>query len=315
MFDIIIIIAIKQVICYSDKSSYNTDGLAIIVSVLLALSLLWLNKLMDRAKKRNELVLYKEMIVSWLEYSKNDIITNEKVIKDFSKTIKKIDTLDIENLSIVDINFSKIYSLPLEKVSDALLVNLEVEDSKESSKYLYDLINQIYFFIDFSKQLADIYNEFKSDIAQLSEEWNKTFIPLSMNITDNLKNAKDKEAEFYKIGKEQFSIFNIEHRQRIEDNPRDNNPHLSRCVEICIMPLLNYYNSNPTIQTSIIVDKTLQLIHLINNIIIQHRIYTEAYSAKFLDISRRIEISEAVLFEAVEFFKKNKIKSTSKIKL
>lgn len=315
MFDILIIIAIEQVICNSDKTSWNTEGLAIIVSVVLALFILWLNKFIDREKKRNELVLYKKMIVSWLEHSKNDIITNEKVINDFSKKINEIDTLDIENLSIADINFSKIYSLPLEKITDALLVNLDVKDTKKSSKYLYDLINQIYFFIDFSKQLSDKYNEFKSDIAQLSEEWNKTFMPLSMNITDNLKNAKDKEAEFYKIGKEQFSIFNKEHRQRIKDNPRDNNPHLSRCFEICITPLMNYYNSNPTIQSSLIVDKTMQLIHLINNIIIQHRIYTEAYSTIFLDISRRIEISEAVLFEAVDFFKTNNIKSIRKIKL
>lgn len=302
--------AIKWLICNVD---HFLTGVAIIVSVLLALLIQYLNKRRDQKKKRNELNLYKQMITSFVEYSKDNIITNIVSIKSFSEKIESSDSLDIENLSYSEVDFSKIYSLPYEKISDALLINLN--NASESSKYLYELITQLKAFINFSKQLDDIFKEYKFNIDQLSKHWNTTFVPLSMNITDSLKKVDGKEKEFYEFGKMQFAKFNKEHRQRIVNHSGNINASLTECVDTCIKPLIEYYKKNQEVQSSDLVEETMKLIHSVFNIFIQHEIYKKTYSQIFLCISHQMEISKTVLFEVVEFYKSHEIKSSRKIRL
>lgn len=312
MFNLHMIIAAESSTNYTE--SFLT-GMAIIVSVSLTLLTLLLNKRQEQKKKRNELELYKQMIINWIESSKKDIDNNITAIRFFSEKVKNIETLDIENLSFVNIDFSKIYSLPYEKVADALIVNLKVDNLHDSSKYLYNLMTQLKSFLEFSKQIVDIYKELKADIAQLSEKWNNTFVPLSFNITDNLKIANDKEKGFYQLGKEQFANFNKNHRPLIEDKKGNTNPSLSKCINICVNPLIDYYNRYTEIQSSDIVQKTMQTIHIINCIHNQHSVYMKGYSDLFFRISRNMEISKKELFDAVEFFKDHEIKPISDIRL
>ena len=73
MFNLYMIIAAKPSSNYTE--SFLT-GMAIIVSVSLTLLTLLLNKRQEQKKKRNELELYKQMIINWIESSKKDIDNN-----------------------------------------------------------------------------------------------------------------------------------------------------------------------------------------------------------------------------------------------
>lgn len=290
-------------------------GLAIIVSVSLTLLTLWLNTRSDQKKKRNELDLYKQMIISSIERSKKDIEKSISVISYFSEKIKNNDSFNLENLFFVSINFSKIYSLPYEKVWNALLVNLEADNTDDISKYFDNLMTQIEFFSHFKEELIDMYKELKSDIEQLSEKWNNTLLPLSFSITDNLKIANNKEKEFYNLGKNQFLIFNENQRERIKSDNENMNPLLSDYMNICIKPLIDYYYHHPEIHESDKVDKTLQLIHILKNLHYQHAIYMKGYSSAFSKFSEKMEESKRTLIEAVNFFKSKEIKSLRKVRL
>ena len=293
----------------------NID-VSIIVSVVVFVSGIIVTILIEKNKKRKELELYKLLIVEWVKVSKSNIDQYIKSLGEFSHKIKNSDSFNIESYHTNLLCIEKLNTLPLEKLTDALLINLKVEKNEKSAAgQLYNLINQLEFLEKNAALIKGIYENYCKGNEILLNEWNGHYLELTKNVAENFNDldSADIYRKFYEFSLlKQKKIIDFQ-KQNVND---DNNLALSRSKFMTefINPVYNYgLENSPQFGTSVNIQKTMTLL---NELKIDSLKYDNhnGFGEVFEKMNDQMIRARTILFESIDYYKIHKIKSFWRIK-
>ena len=270
----------------------------------------------EKHKKRKELELYKQLIVEWVNDSKKSIDQYVDSLGAFTKIVSDSDSLIIAPYHTNLLCFEKLKSLPLEKLADALLVNLQTKrNEKQVSSRFFNLINQLEFLDKNSNLVMADYEKYCKENEQLRNEWNTHFIDLTKNIACNFIDGtiSDKEYKFYEFSlAQQMNIVNMQ-KQNVQEGK---NPAIARSIYMnnYIIPVYEYgTNNSEQFANSSKIQKTMSMLNEVKNVNIKYD-EQRKYGDHFKMMNDNMNESKKILFESIEYYETHDIKSFWKIK-
>lgn len=298
------------------KHWWTNLELPTIVSVVIFILGFFISAWINKNKKRKELELYKLLIVDWVKNSKKSIDQYIEILGAFAKAVKESDSLNIAPYKTNILCFEKLKSLPIEKVADALLVNLQMKrNEKQISSKLFNLIDQLEFLDKNYNLVISHYEKYCKENEQLLNEWNTHFIDLTKNIANNLNNTtiSDEEKKFYEYSLSlQMIIVNIQKQNVIEGK----NPEIARsiCMDNYIAPVYEYgKNNSEELASSIIINKTMNILHEVKMVNIKYNEHCK-FGDVFKSMNDQMIKAKTILFESIKYYETHNIKSSWKIK-
>lgn len=160
----------------------------------------------NKTKRRRELCSYKDMIVKWCQCSNDSIQQYISSLEKFAKDIKDNNSLNIAIYSTNIICVDKINQLPIDKILDSLILNI---DDKEKDKNTYNLLSQLEFLEKISIMIMDKYKDYCSENKDIMESWNNNYKNLFRVMDDiiSLDNTSlNKEEQLLRRRVREYSI-------------------------------------------------------------------------------------------------------------
>ena len=268
------------------------------------------NNIDRKNKKRKELELYKLLIVEWVKDSKNHFDRYTLSLGEFAQKIKDSDSLDKVPYVMNLLCIQKLNSLPIEKLTDALLLNLKVETNDKSSlKEFFNLVNQLEFIEKNDIQIKSIYEKYSKESELLLDEFNSQYIPLTNDISENYFDVDTTtiERKFYEFALTyQRSI--VEFQKLNREIPR------SKFMTEFIDPVYQYGVNNPIdFANSKRIQKTMKILNEIKIVNIKY-INHAGFGDLFRKMNEKMIKAQSILFKSIEYYDTHNIKSICGIK-
>ena len=251
----------------------------------------------------------------------------------FAKEVKISDSFNIAQYIPNLLCFEKLNTLPLEKLTDALFINLQTKrNEKLDSGKLFNLINQLEFLNKNSNLVMAHYEKYCKANEQLRNEWNKHLIDLTKNIAENrnelikttTENRNDNTipAEKKKFNDEvyKFYYYSTELQKKIADmqNQKTNEGHIQEIARSTYMnnyitPVYKYgLENSDQLAASERIQETMIMLKEVKNVnskYIEHR----KYGDHFEKMNGKMIESKKILFESIEYYETHDVKSSLKI--
>lgn len=270
----------------------------------------------EKYKKRKELELYKLLIIEWVKDSKKNIDQYINSLGEFAQKVKISDSLNQVPYHTNLLGIEKLNSLPIEKLTDSLLVNLKVDkNEKQAANQLFNLIRQLEFLEKNSNLVMSHYAKYCSENELLLKEWNCHFLELTKNIAvnNNDSSCTNEECEFYEYSLPlQKEIINLQKKNVAEGK----NPEMgrSKCMNEYIYPVYEYGIQNSSeLVDSTKIQKTIILLNEVKNLNIKYDNHAK-FGIVFEEMNNRMIKARTILFDSIEYYEKHVIKSFWRIK-
>lgn len=289
---------------------------SIIIPIFIFIVGFYVKELVEKNRKRKELELYKLLLVEWVNDSKKNIDQYIQSLGEFAERIKTSDSLNIVSFNTNLLGIERLSSLPLEKLMDSLLINLNVKkNDNQITRKLFNLIHQLEFLEENSKLVKNYYNKYIDDTNQLREEWNISFVDLTKNIGHNYNDITVTQFE------RNFYMYLMPLQMKIVEKQKENvgrcnNPEISRSIimQEYINPSYNYGLQNESeLSNSSKVNRTMSMLKEVWTINMKYDNHAK-YGNLFDNINKQIIASKTILFESIQYYENHKIKSILKIK-
>lgn len=294
----------------STTSGYNIN-ISIIITVLIFFLGFIISNLIEKYKKKRELELYKLLIVELVNDSKKDIEQYIESLRIFAQEVKKSDSLNIALYHSNVLCFEKLSSLPLEKITDALLVNLKVRKKEnKATKHLFNLIRQLEFLEKNAKLITINYEKYLKQNELLLDEWNKYFIELTKNIGSNYIDitTSEPERQFYDHSKPiQMKIVDIQ-KQNIAESKSPEVPR-SKIMNEFINPVYEYGKQNSgEFSSSSKIQETMMMLHEVKMVNMKYNNHIK-FGNLFERMNEEMIKAKTILYETIEYYENHDIKS------
>lgn len=306
----------KQHTCTSHKTNLNTtnqvpqntfwigDVLIPMAIFFVGVMINWVSK---KISKRNELILYKQLITTWIKLSKKGLDDYIDSLEKFAILVKENESLNNAHYTTNIIYEDRINKIPIEKITDTLIINLSSKNKSESMENMYKLLIDSEFIQKNYKLISTAYDTYCSECSNLMDEWNKSMPEVRRLIAEVLleKNNNVLITEFHsKLDKILVSLFE-KHKTA---NPTEEYAEISmkRWNSDFLKPAESLCNEKKYDSE----ERNRITIYQINNLRI---VYTKfcvlrGYSSVFMDMKTQMENVRKELFNSIEYFERQKIK-------
>lgn len=288
-------------------SSSDSEIITVIISILVFAIGIFISWSFDRYKKKKELELYKLLIVEWTKCFKPSVDAFINHLDTFANELIKNSSLNIPKYVFVTLNFDKINSLPLDKLIDALVVNISTKiDKKIAVNSSYNLLNQLYFLEIIVKDIQKTYDNYCIENRKIMDEWNEHFMSLSEQLsqTSSDKSLDALECQYYEKIWNELKPFILVQHEKIR-NGEDPDYSISEFKEKFIIPAYEY-NTNPVFAKSSKISKTILTISMLRNTILKHEKINE-FGFVFKERSESMKFSWDSVYSSVLFYEKQAI--------
>jgi len=300
--------ALPTAIVVSNPRWPNID-VSIIISVVVFVIGFIVTILIEKSKKRKEMNLYKLLIVEWVKDSKISIDQYINSLGEFAQKIKISDSLNQTPYHTNLLGIEKLNTLPFEKLTDSLLVNLKIDkNEKQAANQLFNLIRQLEFLEKNTNLVMSHYAKYSSANELLLNEWNCHYLELTRNIADNYNDPTNTNVEF------KFYEYSLPLQKKIINMQNINikegkNPDVSRSkfMNEYINPVYEYaiQYSNELVNSPKI-QKTMNMLHEVKVVNIKydnHARFGEMFEKMNADMIK----ARTILFESIEYYEKHNI--------
>ncbi len=294
---------------------------ATIVAICIFILGFIITGIINKANKRIELKLYKQLIVSWTESTKSSIDLFISKLQEFAIAVSQNESLNIAKYEHNLITFQRLNSLPIEKIADVLTLNIKIKrkgDSQgQATKMMYRYISQIeYIEACVSKITEEYYKSYVQNSKNVMDEWNKNFIALKNSLTHrrlhrDYEHASERERHFYDLIEIQFVKLQMQHRNANGEVPMslwdsDFIQTSMDSIEANLREDVNLLESALFVEVSTHI-AGLQLSYM------QH-IANKGFGRVFLEMSNNMQKAENDIFESIKYFKEHRLRRILYIK-
>ncbi len=291
-----------------DNAPQNTfwigDVLIPMAVFIIGILINWLSK---KISKRNELKLYKRLITNWVKYSKKSLDDYIESLHKFAIAVQQNESL---NNALYTTNFiydDRINKIPIEKITDTLIINLSSKNKSESMKNMYKLLIDSEFIEKNYKLISTTYQTYCSECSNLMDEWNKSMPEVQRLIAEELlkKNNDEQIIEFHrKLDKLLVTLF-AEHKATSSKEGYSeilmnkwNSEFLKPAESLCNE---KKYHSEEKNRITIYEISNLRMVYA-------KFCMLKGYSSVFIDMKTQMENVRKELFDSIEYFERHNIK-------
>ena len=308
-------IAVIPRVIIENKPWFTSLDFSIIISIVIFFMGFIISRFIEKNKKRKELELYKLLVVEWVNDSKKSIDHYVKYLEAFAKKVKSSDSLNSIPYQTNRLCLNKLNALPIEKLTDALFINLQIKPTeKKSSIQLFNLINQL-DFLDKNIRLVTAHNEkYYKENEGLLHEWNTHLVILTKNIVNNYNDKTKTEIEdkFYEYSLTlQKDIINLQ-KQNAEGT---NYLEVARSIFMSkyINPINKYGINDQKFANSQRIQMTMNLLRELTMVNLKYNNLV-GYGNDFENMNFENIKAQTILFKSIAYYESHKIKSFWKIK-
>lgn len=286
--------------------TFSYDAINTIIAVAIFVLGFVITNLINKNNKRKELELYKLLIVDWTKSEFQSITTYIENLILFANNIRENDSLNIAQYTSNVITFKRLNSLTIEKITDALVVNIKDDNKPASVKHLHNYLFQLDYFEEATTDIWKKYEQYCKMCDELREEWNKAYIPLNSLLIER-----------YSVPKEELSELEISFLDAIErmfygilSEKKDELDEIGISIwnEKFIKPAFNLIGSNEGYSKSIKLRPFIKLIKDLLIVRVKHDSY-KRFAEVFLRSSDVMKKAQGILYDSVEYFEQHDIKS------
>jgi hypothetical protein len=306
----------SEAVIKESKTWWTNIDTSIIISIVVFFGGFLITILIEKNKKRKELEIYKTLIVEWVKVSKSNIDQYIRSLGEFSNRVKNSDSFNIELYHTNLLCIEKLNSLPIEKLTDALLINLSVKKNEISAvSQLYSLINQLEFLDKNANQVTLIYDKYCKENDILLNEWNDHYLDLTKNVAENYNDQDTPEIyhKFYEFSMlKQKKIIDFQKQNAIDHN----NLVLcrSKFMNEFINPVYQYgLDNSQHLVKSANIQKTMTMLNELKIVNQKYDTHSE-YGEVFEVMNNSMIDSRKILFASIDYYDNHDIKSFWKIK-
>lgn len=280
------------------SSSTNIyDLLKFLIPVFTFFFGLCYNYVIEKKKKRKELVMYKEVTIKIVDLSIFNIEQYIKFLYKLSNDIQSNETFNIIQYSTNDINFEIVNSLSTEKKLNAFLYNIKSND-KECENQIYNYLKQIEFLSSISKLVNSEYDKYFNLIKTYNDNISRLMNDLNLNIAQS---GKKYDGNFYR----DISVINYMIIKK--QNEEELNMKIIDFKNDFLNPIFAIYTQY-RMDENILIDETFNIISDIN-FNIQKITNLKNVAALFRNYASNIENSTKVLEQSNDYFKSKEIRN------
>lgn len=292
------------------NSFFSSDAiLSALITTLIFVIGIFINVLLKKHEKRNELVLYKKLITSWVESTKISIDKYISSLNKFATDIKENDSLNIAQYTTNLICLDRLNSLPIDKITDALIINIKTKlNNNDPIVNMYNLLTQIEFIEKNSFEIRSLYEKYCIENQKIMDEWNDSYLKFINTMKAFNDNHSEKELIFAeKIHELIVPIIQIQTVTPLEEYP------ISKWKTNFVEPVMSFFTSDDEFILSDKIVTTVNYISILRIAILKHE-KLNTFGDVFKEASQRMENSKVIMLKSCKFFTDNNIKNTLYIK-
>lgn len=294
---------------------------ATIVAICIFILGFIITGIINKANKRVELKLYKQLIISWTESTQGSIDRFISRLNTFAQAVSANESLNIAKYEYNLITFQRLNSLPIEKIADAFILNIKIKrknDSKDkATKMMYSYISQIeYIEACVSKITEEYYKSYVQNSKDIMNEWNTNFIALKDSLThkqlhQDYDHASEREKEFYNFIEKGFVGLQIKHRNENGEIP------MSLWNSRFIQPSMDSIEANiggdpNLLKSALFVEVSTHIAEL--QLSYRKYLANKGFGSVFLEMSNNMQNAENDIFESIKYFKEHRLRRILYIK-
>lgn len=280
-------------------------ALSALITTLIFVVGIFINILIKKYEKRNELVLYKKLITIWIKNSQTSIDQFISSLKNFASDIKENDNLNIAQYTTNLICFDRLNDISINKITDALIINI-ANKSKNSDPVtnMYNLLTQVEFIEKNSVEIRSVYEKYCIENQKIMDEWNDNYLNFR-NAMKSFNNNNINEKELF-FSEKIYSCINpiiISQSERpLEEYP------ISKWKSNFVDPILSYFTTDVDFIKS---EKIITVVMNISNLriaILKHE-KLNTFGDVFAGMCQCMIDSKKILFESCDYFEKKNIRN------
>lgn len=163
------------------KWGIGVSALSIIISGIIAILVFTIGNKKEKKRykenKLNELELYKETIIDWVDRLGISVRKLDDYLTEFIKNLEKSDDIDAEALNWDIVLTNKLQEIPLNIWNDVFVRNHK-GDRNENKKDMVNIVYQIEYIDAITKEIRRFYSDYHDRVVILLEKWNDNYIGL-----------------------------------------------------------------------------------------------------------------------------------------